>query len=179
MTNSRTLLSLLEWLGNDLVSAIPSHTLRNFFYRNIAGIKIGEDSTISMHCTFSTFSNITIKNNTALSQGVFLDGRGTLVIGNNVNIGKNVHIYTAQHDPQSPTFDYIKKKVEVKDHVWIASDVIIIPGVTIGEGAVLAAGAVVTKDVQPYTIVGGNPAKFIKKRNKKIRYKTKWAALFY
>ncbi len=179
MTNSRTILSILEWIGNDIISAIPSHTIRNFFYRNIAEIKLGKDSTISMHCKFSTFSDITIKNNTVILQGVFLDGRGGITIGNNVNIGRDVSIHTAQHNPQSPDFDYVEKSVQIKDHVWIASSVIIIPGVTIGEGAVLAAGAVVTKDVEPYTIVGGNPAKFIKKRNKKIAYKTNWAALFY
>ncbi|MBA3723800.1 MAG: acyltransferase [Candidatus Levybacteria bacterium] len=179
MTHSRTLLSILEWICNDIVGHIPSHTFRNFYYRNIAQIQLGKDSTISMHCKLSTFSRIIIKDNTAINQEVFLDGRGKLTIGNNVNIGRNVHFYTAQHNANSPDFAYVEKAITIKDNVWIASDVIIIPGVTVGEGAVLAAGAVVTKDVTPYTIVGGNPAKFIKKRTKNLKYKTKWAALFY
>ncbi len=179
MTNSRTLSSFLEWITNDIISAIPSHSFRNFFYRHVVGLKLGKDSSIAMHTKFSTFSGIIIKNNTAINQEVYLDGRGTLLIGQNVNIGRNVHIYTAEHDPQSAKFMYLEKPVEIGDNVWIASNVVIIPGIKIDEGAVIAAGAVVTKNVAPYTIVGGNPAKFIKKRNKNINYKTKWAALFY
>lgn len=179
MTNSRTLSSFLEWISNDIISAIPSHTFRNFFFRHIVGLKLGKDSSIAMHTKFSTFAGIIIKNNTAINQEVYLDGRGKLSIGQNVNIGRNVCIYTAEHDPNYPEFKYREKPVVIGDNVWIASNVVIIPGVRINEGAVVAAGAVVTKDVDPYTIVGGNPAKFIKKRSKNINYKTKWAALFY
>lgn len=179
MTNSRTISSLLEWISNDIISNIPSHALRNLFYKKIVGLRIGKDSTISMHCKFSTFSNILIKNNTAINQEVYLDGRGKLIIGRNVNVGRSVCVYTAEHDLSSPDFKYIEKSVEIGDNVWIASNVVIIPGVKIGEGAVIAAGAVVTKNVKAYTVVGGSPAKYIKNRPKEIRYKTKWAALFY
>jgi acetyltransferase-like isoleucine patch superfamily enzyme len=179
MTNSRTLSSFLEWISNDIISAIPSHHFRNFFYRHIVGLKLGKESSIAMHTKFSAFQNIVIKNNTAINQNVYLDGRGKLLIGQNVNIGRNVCIYTAQHDINSPDFKYVEKPVEIGDNAWIASNAVIIPGVKIEEGAVVAAGAVVNKDVKSYTIVGGNPAKFIKKRNRNINYKTKWAALFY
>ena len=63
-----------------------------------------------------------------------------------------------------PHFDLVTKPIRIMDNVWVSTSAIILPGVTIGEGAVVAAGAVVTKDVAPWTVVGGNPAKFIKKR---------------
>jgi acetyltransferase-like isoleucine patch superfamily enzyme len=62
------------------------------------------------------------------------------------------------------TFDLITKPITIKDNVWIATGAMVLPGVTIGEGAVVAAGAVVTKDVDDWMVVGGNPAKVIKKR---------------
>ena len=71
---------------------------------------------------------------------------------------------TGSHSLTSPTFDLITKPITIKDNVWVATGAIVLPGVTIGEGAVVAAGSVVTKDVEPWTVVGGNPAKFIKKR---------------
>ncbi len=71
---------------------------------------------------------------------------------------------SGSHQLESQYFDLITKPITIKDNVWIATDAIILPGVTIGEGAVVAAGAVVSKDVEPWTVVGGNPARFIKKR---------------
>jgi len=142
-------------------------------------LKIGNNTSIALHCRFTLCSKIYIGNNTVINQECYLDGRGTMLIGNNVNIGRRACIYTAQHDYNSPHFNYTEKKVEIYDNVWIASNVVIIPGIKINEGAVIAAGAVVTKDVDAYTVVGGNPAKFIKERNRNIKYKTNWAQLFY
>ena len=87
-----------------------------------------------------------------------------MTIGRNVCISEDVRILPASHDVSSPTFDYGCRPVTICDNVWIATGAIVLLGVTIGERAVVAAGAVVTKDVDPWTIVGGNPAKFIKKR---------------
>lgn len=86
-------------------------------------------------------------------------------IGNHVFIGPNVSIYTACHSLEANkrnTGDEWAEPVTIHDSVWICGGVTIVPGVTIGEGAVVAAGSVVTKDVEPYTLVGGNPARLIK-----------------
>jgi len=99
-----------------------------------------------------------------------LDARRGLVIGNYVNFSSEVMIWTLQHDHNSPTFADKGGKVVIGDRAWISCRAIILPGVTIGEGAVVAAGAVVTKDVAPYTIVGGIPAKEIGKRNRDLTY---------
>lgn len=103
-----------------------------------------------------------------------LDARhGGIIIGKNVNVSTAASFWTEQHDYNDPYFRCTNIKggtINVKDRAWIGPNVIILHGVTVGEGAVVAAGAVVTKDVPPYTLVGGVPAKVIGKRNEDLRY---------
>ncbi len=89
-----------------------------------------------------------------------------------------VWIWTMEHDPQDPLYRVKGGPVIIEDYVWISCRVVILPGVTIGEGAVVAAGAVVTKDVAPYTIVGGVPAKEIGTRTKDLRYRLQFHKAF-
>ena len=89
---------------------------------------------------------------------------GGVKIGDNVDIAQDDNIWTEQHDYNSPTYASVCKPVIIEDYVWIASRATILPGVTIGKGAVVASGAVVTKDVPPLAIVAGVPAKIIGKR---------------
>lgn len=101
-----------------------------------------------------------------------LDGRGTLKIGDNVDIAQEVNIWTEDHDYNSPSFKSQVKPVFIEDYVWIATRATILPGVTIGKGAVVACGAVVTKDVPPLAIVAGVPAKIIGYRKEEaLQYK--------
>jgi acetyltransferase-like isoleucine patch superfamily enzyme len=106
-----------------------------------------------------------------INPGLVVKGEGALEIGSHVHFGENVEIHTANHNYDKPDFlPYdtirIKKTVTIGDCVWICDRVIITPGVNIGEGAILAAGAVVTRDVPPLAIVGGSPAHVIKYRNR-------------
>lgn len=96
---------------------------------------------------------------------------GGVIIGNNVDIAQEVNIWTEQHDYNSPDFVSIEKPVVIEDYAWIASRATILPGVTIGRGAVVACGAVVTKDVPPLCIVAGVPAKQIGIRKDVFNYK--------
>ncbi|MGH7245455.1 MAG: acyltransferase, partial [Candidatus Levyibacteriota bacterium] len=93
-----------------------------------------------------------------------LDVRAPLRIGNHVDIASEVMIYNSQHDVSDPFFSAIEKEVVIDDYVFIGPRAIILPGVHIKKGAVVAAGAVVTKDVEENSIVGGVPAKEISKR---------------
>ncbi|MBE2286293.1 MAG: acyltransferase [Prosthecobacter sp.] len=86
-------------------------------------------------------------------------------IGDCVVINDGVKIITGSHDIHSPTYDHVFAPVVVEDHAWIATDALILKGVTIGRGAVVAAGAVVVKNVRPFAVVGGNPAKEIGTRD--------------
>ncbi|KKQ23577.1 MAG: acetyltransferase [Candidatus Roizmanbacteria bacterium GW2011_GWC1_37_12] len=150
-----------------LVGCIPSHSCRRFFYRMV-GIKIGKGSTIHMKARFYDPRNITIGEDTIVGEGAVLDGRAELFIGSHVDIASEVMIFNGEHDIHSATFEPITAPVKIADYVFIGPRAIILPGVTIGWGAVVAAGAVVTKDVPDSTIVAGVPAEPIGHRRAKV-----------
>lgn len=141
-----------------IVGNIPIHFVRRFFYK-ISGMKIGEKSTIHCWARFYDPRNIIIGNGTIIGDNCFLDGRDKIIIGDNTDIASQVLIYNGKHEINSPDF-YADKtaKVEIGDYVFIGPRAIILPGVTIGKGAIVAAGAVVTHDVPEFKIVGGVPA---------------------
>ncbi|OGH39326.1 MAG: hypothetical protein A3B44_02270 [Candidatus Levybacteria bacterium RIFCSPLOWO2_01_FULL_38_21] len=160
-----------------IVGFIPSHHIRRFFYR-ISGIKIGKGSTIHTGACFYDPKNIVIGQDTIIGEGAVLDGRDKLVIGDHVDIASEVMIYNAEHDVQSPDFHAISYPVFIEDYVFIGPRAIILPGIRIKKGAVVGAGAVVTKNVEEFTIVGGVPAKLIKERTRNIHYRLGRAAWF-
>lgn len=161
-----------------IVGYIPSHFIRRLFYR-IGGIKIGKGSTIHMGTRFYNPRNISIGEDSIVGEGVVLDGRDRLLIGNHVDIATEAMIYNAEHDVNSSDFHTISAPVVIEDYVFIGPRVIILPGIKIGKGAVVGAGAVVTKDVNEYSIVGGVPAKIISERKvKDLNYKLGRAAWF-
>ncbi|MDR4317680.1 maltose O-acetyltransferase [Niallia circulans] len=163
---------------NFIVPNIPFHSLRIFLYR-LLKINIGKDTTILRPVFFYNPFKITIGRNCAINDHVVLDGRGTLKIGNNVNISPYVKIYTAEHDVNSSNFKYIEGKVVIDDYAWVSTNAMVMPGVTIGKGAIIAAGAVVTRNVEPYAIVGGVPAKKIGERNKELDYTPNFKKFFH
>jgi acetyltransferase-like isoleucine patch superfamily enzyme len=166
-------LMVLRW-----VSHVPSHTFRKLFY-SLAGVKIGRGSTIHMWANFFDPSGITIGKDTIIGDHAFLDGRASLRIGDHVDVASSVMIYNSEHDLESEGFFARTQTVEIGDYVFIGPRAIILPGVKIGRGAVIAAGAVVTKDVPDFTIVGGVPAKAIgERKNKNPNYKLGRPRLF-
>lgn len=166
-------LMLLRWVGY-----CPSHQWRIFCYR-LAGIKIGKGSTIHMWANFFATDKIEIGQDTIVGDHCFLDGRAKLKIGNHTDIASQVLIYNSEHDIHDPEFKAICRPVEIGDYVFIGPRAIILPGVKIGKGAVVAAGAVVTKDVPAGKIVGGVPAQVIGERGlKEFQYRLGRAALF-
>ncbi|MNE13564.1 Maltose O-acetyltransferase [compost metagenome] len=105
-----------------------------------------------------------------MKSDTFIDCSGGVKIGKYFHTGKGLTIFSTNHNyNSSEAIPYdtteLKEPVEIKDFVWCGANVTIVPGVTIGEGAVIAGGSVVTKDVPDYAIVGGNPAKVIKYRD--------------
>jgi len=146
-----------------LLGYIPLHTFRKLIFR-LAGVKISKKSTIHIGCRFYQPKNIEIGEGTIIGDHATLDGRALLKIGSHVAIASNVSIYNSQHDIHSADMRPIEKPVEIGDYVFIGPRAIILPGVKVGKGAVVAAGAVVTKDVKPKAIVGGVPAAEVGKR---------------
>lgn len=185
----RALIDFWVYLST-LTGYIPSHTIRLFLYRTLFRMRIGEDSSIHWRAEFNQPAGISIGKNTVIGNDAFLDGRMThflawkknhgfpLTIGNNVSIAGEVRVYTMEHDIDSPVFAEIGAPVVISDYVVIGSRVTILPGVTVGKGAVVASGAVVTHNVAPFAVVGGVPAKFIKERNKDLKYTLKFSRLF-
>jgi acetyltransferase-like isoleucine patch superfamily enzyme len=170
-------LMLLRWVGH-----IPFHTIRKIAYR-LAGVKMGRGSTIHMWANFFQPRNIEIGEGTIVGDHVFLDGRARLKVGNHVDIASEVMIYNSEHDLAAEDFSAVEKvieeAVEIGDYVFIGPRAIILPGVRVGKGAVVAAGAVVTKKVPNFAIVGGVPAKIIgERKNKKPKYRLGRARLF-
>ena len=165
------------YLGNHLFMNYMPYGIRHWFLRRFCHVQIGVDSSIAMGC-FVTGYHIAIGSNTVINRYTYLDGRVPLKIGNNVNISHYTLIQTLTHDPQNPDFVCLCEPVEIGDHAWIGARAIICPGVTVGEGAVVGAGSVVTRDVAPYTIVGGNPARYIKDRSRDLRYRSRYFPFF-
>ena len=185
-----------------LTGFIPSHTIRLFLYRHLFRVKIGKESSIHWLARFNLPSGVEIGHNTIIGNDAFLDGRRfrkwkgnefkplaylidlinpkerPLKIGNNVSVAGEVRIYTMEHDIDSPDFREVEGTVVIDDYAIIGTRVTILPGVHIGKGAVIASGAVVTKDVPPYNVVGGVPATFIKKRSSDLRYTLKFSRMF-
>ena len=150
---------------------VPSHTFRRVIFR-LSGVKIGKKSTIHIGCRFYQPQNITIGDGTIIGDHATLDGRAKLTIGSHVDIASNVAIYNSQHDIHSEDMRPIEAPVDIGDYVFIGPRAIILPGVKVGQGAVIAAAAVVTKDVPEKTIVGGVPAQEIGQRQiKDFKYR--------
>lgn len=159
------------YLHNHVVARVPIHTFRNYFLRGAMRVTMGEGSSIHMGLFLYTYGNISIGVNTVIDRDCSLDGRGGIAIGDNVNLAPEVMVLTASHDPDDTEgFSGITKPVHIGDYAWIATRAIILPGTTIGRGAVVGAGSVVTRDVEPDTIVAGNPARPIRKRSGPQRY---------
>ncbi len=176
----------LHYIGRDFMDAwcastgrIPSHILRKFLYRRVFGIRIGRQSNIHFGCRFYNPRGVTIGDNCVIGHMCFLDGRDGLTIGNNVNIAGETAIYTQEHDPNASDFGAIGAPVVFGDYSFTGSRALVLPGVTIGKGAAVAAGAVVTKDVGEFEIVGGVPAKKIAERSRDLSYNLDFAKLFH
>lgn len=162
--------ALSFYIANHLIANIPSFTIRHWYYNKILGYKIGKLSSIHMG-VFVTGDNISIGDNVVINRKCYLDGRIGIEIKDNVSVSPEAYIISMEHDPDDPFFRTRGKVVIVEANTWIGSRAIILPGVKIGEGAIIGAGSVVTKEVGPFIIAAGIPAREIRSRNKDIKYK--------
>lgn len=166
-------LMILRFIG-----FIPLHFIRKFFYL-LSGVNLPWDSTIHIGANFFNPSNISIGHDTIIGDHCFMDGRAPLKIGNHVGIASQVLIYNDEHDINSSDYGNSFGPVEIGDYVFIGPRAIILPNTTIGKGAVVAAGAVVIKNIPDFEIWGGVPAKKISDRKiDKPNYKLGRAMLF-
>lgn len=162
--------AVLMHLANRHVARWPFHAWRDAFYRRFLKVELGPGAAIHMGAIFTTRGGVHLGPGTTVEPGVRLDGRGGLKLGAHVSVAPEVAFLTAEHDPTAPDFAGRLGAIEVGDRAWIGFRAVILPGVRVGEGAVVAAGAVVRSDVAPWTVVGGVPAKPIGNRPEGLSY---------
>jgi acetyltransferase-like isoleucine patch superfamily enzyme len=147
-----------------VVARVPSRVLRHALYRRM-GLTLAPTAVIHRGLEMRQAAEIAIGEGSVIGFDAVLDGRSGIEIGRHVNVSSQVAIWTLQHDHRDPKFLARGGPVRVGDYAWLSFRCTILPSVTIGEGAIVAAGAVVTRDVAPYAIVAGVPAREIGRRS--------------
>jgi acetyltransferase-like isoleucine patch superfamily enzyme len=160
------LVRTLNYLTNHVVAHVPSFYLRHAWYRRVLGVRLGPRAAVHLGCYVWFYGpgqirrgGLSIGANTRINRDCCLDARGSLTIGENVSLSPDVTVLTAFHPIDDPQFRVQTRPVTIEDYAFVGSRATILAGVRIGRGAVVAAGAVVTRDVPPLAVVGGVPAR--------------------
>ena len=153
-------------LNNGVYTDDEARSLRS----EIVGYTLDDSFRVFLPFTADFGKHITIGKNVFINSGCRFQDQGGITIGEGSLIGHNVVMATANHDYDPTNRGTLHlKPIKLEKNTWIGSNVTILPGVTIGENSIVAAGSIVTKDVAPNTIVAGNPAKFMSDLADKIR----------
>lgn len=160
----------LVYLSNHVISRIFLSSVRLAWYRFIMGFCIGSKSSILTDLKVASRGNIIVGRNTVINNSCRFDNRFPITIGDNVSITYGTMILTKGHDIDDPGFTTKGASVRIEDYVWVCARATILPGVRLGRGCVVLSGAVVTKDVPEYCVVGGNPASFVRHRPRNQAY---------
>ncbi len=156
----------IKWfLLNSIFSSFPSQHVRKWFLR-LMGAKIAKGVPVYGGTEYRYPKGLVIGKGSSIGHRAVLDARMGLTIGANVVLATEVMIWTLHHNYNDVNFKSEGAPIVIEDYAWLGSRCTILPGVTIGEGAVIAAGAVVTKNVPPYAVFGGVPAKQVAQRDK-------------
>lgn len=155
--------------GNVVVNKIPSRHLRKWFYEML-GAKIGKHTVICRRVEVLYPKGLKLADNVAVGWFVDFDARGGISIDHDTNISSHTKFITGSHNVDDPEFKASFKPIEIGHHCWIGTGAIILQGITIGDGVIVAAGAVVTKDIPAFEIWGGVPARFVRKRSINVKY---------
>lgn len=160
---------LTVYLLNNAIPCIPFWSWRRAYMRRLK-MHIGAGTFIMKHNYIITPQQLSIGDHSHINRGCLIDARGRIEIGSNVSISHNVNLVTGSHDLNAPNFQAKFLPIRIEDYAWIGINATILQNTTIGRGAVVCAGAVVTKDVQPYDVVAGIPAHKIGTRTKELKY---------
>jgi glycosyltransferase involved in cell wall biosynthesis/carbonic anhydrase/acetyltransferase-like protein (isoleucine patch superfamily) len=152
-----------------LYNGIPSWTIRRWLLR-MWNIDVGEASVIHSPVRFLSRGRVTIGLRTVINRDCVIDNRMRVHVGNDVSIGQGTRIFTLGHDIDDPYFASTGKAVEIEDRAVTFAGAMLMPGARMREGSVALAGAIVTGEVEPWTVVGGVPARFVRTRSQQQRY---------
>lgn len=134
------------------------------FVLRLFGAEVGREVHIYNTATVYYPWNLTIGDWSSIGEEALIYNLGPVTIGDQVTVSQRAHLCAGTHDPTDPSMPLLKPPINVEDQAWVCADAYVGPGVTVGEGAVVGARAVAVKDVDDWTIVGGNPARTLKKR---------------
>jgi putative colanic acid biosynthesis acetyltransferase WcaF len=143
--------------------SLPFFNSWRIFLLKCFGAKLGTNCTIYASAYIPSPKNLTMGMHSTLGPEVKLHF-GKTVIGNKVTISQRTYLSSATHEINSINTPLVTGVININDFVWVAAESFVMSNITIGEGAVVGARSVVCKDVQKWSVVGGNPAKFIKSR---------------
>ena len=168
----------LLYFCNFVIANFPSARVRLWFYRTVMKFDAAPNSQIFSGQWIDCRGGFSIGENSVINQRCRLDNRGGIKIGRNVSISPEVHLITADHDIQDKDFKGRQGQITIGNYVFIGSRATILPGINIGEGSVVAACACVTKDVPPYTVVGGVPGTIFGERTQ-VEYDLNYLRHFF
>lgn len=166
-------------LWNTFFCRIPSYWTRRFILRHLYQMTLSNNTNIHSRVTLFNPWRIVAGNGSNVQMMSFLDGRGGITIGSNTDITIGVKIFSEDHNPQSSGYETRPRPVMIGNDVFIGSFAIILPGISVGDGAVIGAGSVVTKNVEEYSIVAGNPARRIGMRTRSLDYRCSYRRPFH
>jgi putative colanic acid biosynthesis acetyltransferase WcaF len=164
-----------DWLLNHVVCRMPLVASRMSWYARF-GVDLEDHRTgvIMLGSQVHEAKRLRVGRNCAIGKQCVLDARGDITIGRDVNISSHAQLQTAKHLIDDPDFAHDYSPIVIGNRAWVAEGAMVLGGVTIGEGAVVAARSVVTKDVAPFSVVGGVPAQPIRERSRDLRYHLSW-----
>lgn len=161
---------LLQALFNLVVTHLPGHGLRQAWLR-LLGARLGRGTIIFRGTTVLGAERLRLGDRVHVGFRAVLDARGGITVADDVNLSSDVQILTADHNVYSSTFERRVAPVAIEHHAWLATRAMVLPGVTVRHGGVVAAGAVAVRDVPARTVVGGVPARPISERRADLSYR--------
>ena len=169
-----------DYVFNHVVNRIPLTGARMRMYAAL-GVRFDDVSStnISLGTEMWLGGRLAMGARSTIGQRCYIDARGSIRIDSDVSIAREVALLTATHIPDEPNFAGNVLPVHLHQRCWIGLRALVMPGVDVGEGAIVGAGALVTRDVDPYTIVGGVPAKVLRKRREPMSYELDWRPSWY
>lgn len=141
----------------------PFHEFRSILLR-LFGAKIGRGVHVYPGAKIWAPWNVELGDESGFADGVIVYSQGKITLGRRVVVSQGTHLCAGTHDYEQPGFPLVTKPIVIGDHAWVAAEAFFHPGVVIGEGAVIGARSVVTKDMPAWTVCAGHPCKPIKER---------------
>ena len=173
-TRTRFCRHFTSYLFNGILTHFPNYFVRKLYLTKVMGVGIGNQTFVHMGCFFN--SDVTIGSNSVIGRECHL--LGPIRVGNNVSITAQTYVFATSHLKDSPTFEAYAQPVTIEDYAWIGARAMILPGVTIGRGAILGASSTATKNIPNFAVFAGTPAREVGMRSTVLDYELDYSPHF-